>query len=922
MAAACDEPGAPLNLRCEYQPRPLGIDVRVPRLSWELADGRRGARQTAYRVLVASSAEGLRNGLCDVWDTGVVASERSFHVEYGGPELRPFRRYWWTVRTWDAAGRPSPCAAPAWWEMGPLRGADWAARWISTPADPTAGGPERGPCRAQLLRREFDVASGLRRARLYVSGLGCFELHLNGRPVSADVFAPDWTKYEARIQYRAYDVTVLLRPGCNALGAVLGNGWWAGGLSMGRGKIERVSEGNLRLILMLRLEYEDGRAEVVATDGAWRARAAPIVENTLYHGEIYDARLEQPGWDRAGFDDAGWGPVVVLEDAADRLVAQACEPIRVTDELPGVGVTQPEPGLWIFDFGQNLAGRCRLRVRGPAGTRVRLRFAETLTPDGQLDRRNLVGARATDVYVLRGGEEETWEPRFTYHGFRYVEVTGWPGEPRPDALTARVLHTAAAPAGEFACSSALLNQIQHNIVWAQRSNLMSVPTDCPQRDERLGWLGDAHLFAPTACWNMELAAFFAKWLTDIRDSQAADGAIADVAPLAVLRGPAAPGWGDAIAGVPWTLLRYYGDVRAVAANYAALRAWVEYMRARAPGHLYACPHQVREHGYGDWVAPVESPRAPIAVAFYYYSTRRLAELAGVLGRADDAAEYTRLAGEIRAAFNAAYFDPGTASYLGGTQAANILPLALGLVPDERRAAVLANVARDIELRGAHLSTGFLATAFALPLLSTGGYHELACHVAQQTSYPSWGHMVACGATTMCELWNPDTGDPRMNSWNHFALGTVGQWLFEHVAGLALEPEACGPAPLAGGVPAGPDFSWGRRFVIRPRPGGGLTWARARWDSLCGPVLCHWTLGDGALGVGVLIPPNARARICVPTMGWPDWELTESGRVIGRGGAPVGAVDGLTWHGSTTGGQVELEACAGSYSFGLHAGGGR
>ena len=885
------------DVRCEYRRRPLGLDVRQPRLSWQLTDQRRGARQTAYQVLVASSLRRLATQPPDVWDSGVVSSDQSAHVEYAGPPLVSGGRYYWTVRVWDHEGQATPFARPEWWEMGLLDPADWQARWVSIPDETAASGNDskRLPCRSQYLRREFVVRKQVVRARVYVSGLGCYELWLNGRRVSEDVFAPGWTVYEKRIQYQTYNVTGLLRPGRNAIGAVLGNGWWSGGLSMGRGQIDRTSQGNLRLILQLRVQYADGTHDTILSDDAWKAHPSPIVENTFYHGETHDARLEVPGWNEPDLDDRNWTPVVVLPDPVDRLVAQPEQPIRAMRRLKVRTVAQPRPGVHVLDFGQNHAGRCELRVRGERGARVQLRFAEVLNRDGTLDTRNLVGARSTDVYVLRGDREETWQPRFTYRGYRYVELTGYPGEPTQDTLVSRAVHTAAPRTGWFQCSNKLLNRAYRNILWAQRSNLVSVPTDCPQRDERLGWLGDAHVFAPTACWNMDLATFFTKWLRDIRDSQHAAGDVCDVAPAAVVQGPAAPGWGDALAGIPWTLYRFYGDRRVLEENYAALRAWVEYMRAHAPGHLYQCQHNYKEDGWGDWVAPVESPRKPIAAAFYYYSTSLLARAAAVLGRADDAARYGELAEDIRTAFNAAFFDPQTNNYLGGTQTANILPLAFGITPPERRPAVLENVVRDIEAREGHLSTGFLGTAYVLPLLSNNRYHELAYRVATQRTYPSWGHMIACGATTMCELWNPDTGDPRMNSWNHFALGTVGQWLYECLAGLNFELEP------------GPDGRWQRRIVIRPRPAAGLTWAGALYRSLWGPVRCLWRRSAGVLKLHAVVPPNLSARICVPTSG-------HDRAVVSESGVPIGPSQGLAFEGTDSEGFAVFEAGAGVYRF--------
>jgi alpha-L-rhamnosidase len=482
-------------------------------------------------------------------------------------------------------------------------------------------------------------------------------------------------------------------------------------------------------------------------------------------------------------------------------------------------------------------------------------------------------------------------------------LIGYPGSPPGDALVSRVLHTAAPVVGRFECSNELLNRIQHNIVWALRSNLMSVPTDCPQRDERLGWLGDAHVFAPTACWNMDMSTFFAKWLRDICDSQHESGYVLDVAPAAVLRGPAAPGWGDAIVGIPWNLYRFYGDTRVIEENFDTMRAWVEYMRRHAPNYLYRCPHELKEDGYGDWVATVESPKRPIAAAFFYYSTRLLANMADIIGRGDDAARYANLAGNIRVAFNNAFFDSESNNYEGATQTANVLPLAFGLAPAERRSAVLKNVVRAIEACGTHLTTGFLGTAYALPLLSKGGHHQLAFQLATRRSYPSWGYMVDCGATTMCELWNPHSGDPRMNSWNHFALGTIGQWFFEALGGINLLPAA----PV-------PGDSLSRGVLIRPRPVGDLEWAQAEYESTNGMLRSAWRWEQGAYRFHLTIPANTAARVCVPTFGWTGFTVAEGETALLAGAQPVGEAGGLQYIGLDLDRFALFDAGSGSYSF--------
>ncbi|NLC58588.1 MAG: family 78 glycoside hydrolase catalytic domain [Armatimonadetes bacterium] len=1003
--AAVPRPGAPTNLRCEYEARPLGLDTRSPRLSWQVNDARRGARQSAYRVLVATKKEILAADQGDAWDTGKVASDRSVYLAYAGKVLQPKRRYYWKVRTWDGAGRPSPWSATAWWETGPLSPRDWQARWI-TPASTSAGvklpplgswiwhpdGSDRreayfratltvpagsriesarahlsadneytlfingrrigqdsawetveshdvaaalrpgrnvvaiqarnegGPAgltfglvvkcadgqeirllsgpewlcaasaagewsaaefedrhwaraavvarlgdqpwgyftkdapalRSHHLRKGFRVRSEVARARVYATGLGIYRLTLNGRPVSEDIFAPGWTRYDKRIQYQTYDVTALLRPGENAIGATLANGWWSGKPNSGGRQ--------LMLLLQLDIEYADGKKETVATDDTWKAHPSPVLENTFYDGETYDARLEQPGWDRPGCDDRAWGATEILDKPLDTVVAQVGPPIRVTEELKVQRITQPAPGVYIFDFGQNAAGRCRLKVRAPAGTRLQIRFAEELKPDGHLYTDNYRSAKATDVYICRGGGEEVWEPHFTYRGFRYAELTGYPGKPGPDALVSRVLHSAPPFAGTFACSNPLLNAIQRNIVWGQRSNLHSVPTDCPQRDERLGWMGDAQIFAQTSLWNMEMAGFYAKWMRDVTDSQSPEGAATDISPGS---GGGAPAWGDAITVVPWTVWQFTGDTRLLEEHYKGMKAWVEYMRRQSRDDLY------ERGGYGDWIAVVASPAEPIGSAYYFYSTKLLAEMAAAVGKEEDARTYTALAARIAAAYNARHLNPQTNDYTGGTQTAKILPLAFGITPPDRVAAVAAKLVEDITKRRYHLTTGFLGTPYINSVLTQTGHHGVAYRLAAQDTYPSWGYMVRKGATTIWELWNSDKAGPGMNSRNHFALGAVGRWFYEDLAGI------------------NPDLPGFKRIRIQPRPAGDLTWAKASFRSVYGPITSEWRLRGDELHLSVRIPANTTARVLVPLLGRPAATVSEGGRVLVRGGKAVG-----------------------------------
>jgi len=715
---------------------------------------------------------------------------------------------------------------------------------------------ERKPPRQSLcMRKEFELKPGLTRARAYVCGLGIYELRLNGRKVGRDVFTPGWTHYHKRLQYQTYDVTDLLREGANAVGATLGNGWWSGGL--GWRSADQYSEGDLRLILQLQVEYADGSSRTIVTDPTWQARNSPITRNTYYHGETYDARLETPGWDRPGFDAGQWWPTSTVENAVP-LVAQRCETIQVTEELTDPQISEPDKSVYIFDFRQNASGRVRLTVKdAEPGTRIRMRFGEELDPNGRLYRDNYRSAEATDYYICRGGGQETWEPIFTYRGFRYCEVTGLPGPPDKDTLVARVLHTAVPQAGTFECSHWLLNRIYRNVSWGFRSNIHSVPTDCPQRDERLGWMGDAQAFAHTSCFLRHVGSFYSKWMFDVSDSQSPEGAVTDVSPAKVVTGAAKPGWGDAVVIIPYTVYRFYGDTRIIEENYDAMVGWVEYMRGKSKGDLY------EQQGYGDWVPVVKSPTEWIGSAFYYYSTKLLAEMAAAIGKNGDAARYAELAGRIAAAFNDKHLDKAKNSYVTGTQTCNILPLYFGITPEDRQEAVLQSIVEDVEARGDHLSTGFMGTTYLLPLLADRGQHGLAYRLATQSSYPSWGYMVLQGATTIWERWDTDKHGPQMNSRNHFAFGTVVRWFFENLGGINLDPQV-------------PGF---KRIVIRPRPAGDLLWARAECPSMYGLIRSEWKRTDMGLTLNVTIPANTTAEVHVPTLGLKQIAVTESGKAI-------------------------------------------
>jgi alpha-L-rhamnosidase len=723
--------------------------------------------------------------------------------------------------------------------------------------------------RSTLIRKEFTTSGKIKKARAYVTGLGNYKLFVNGNPVSDDLLSPGWTDYPKRIQYQVYDITPMLSRGNNAAGMILGNMWWSSGLGWAGGT--QYSSGPVRGFCQIEIEYANGSSLTVVTDETWKAHLSPIVENTIYHGETYDARLEIKGWANPDLDQSGWSDVKIFTEQNDvMLSAESGPPIRIMQEIQPVSITEEEPGKFVFDMGINMVGFVRLKVQGEAGTKITLRFAELLHNDGTVAQENLRSAKATDYYILKGTGEEIWHPWFTYHGFRYVQMEGFPGTPVKETLTGLQIYSSAPVTGKFECSNELLNRIWQNILNGQKGNMYSVPTDCPQRDERLGWTGDAQMFAPTANYNMNMAPFFTKWVRDMTDSQTEEGWICDVNPAIVVGGPGKPAWGDAITVVPWMVYKFYADTKILENSYEAMKAWVEYMRRESKDNLYIFDDN-GWGGYGDWIAVVGSPRAPISAAYYYYSTSLLARAARVLGKSEDAEIYTTLASEIAKAFNKKYLNTKTFNYPQATQTANLLPVAFGITPDEYRKQVVNNIASNVINRNRHPSTGFLGTGCILPVLSDFGYHDLAYEVAIQSTYPSWGYMVQKGATSIWELWNSDTEIPdQMNSRNHFALGSVGEWYYAYLAGIRPDPE-------------NPGF---KHSIIAPIPPDGLVWAEGKTETVYGTISCNWYRTDNGLKIDISIPANTWSTVKLPVKGMISPGISENGSLIYTNGSPL------------------------------------
>ena len=721
------------------------------------------------------------------------------------------------------------------------------AKWIGDRRRSTKGEP---PC--PYLRHSFVVPGPIRRATLQWTALGVADLVLNGKKVGDEFLMPGWSDFRQRAQVMSADVTGMLQAGENTLGAVLGDGWYTGTLLW---KNDRNHYGtHPQLLARLDIELHDGRKVSVTTGRGWEMRTGPIVASDIYHGETYDARRELGDWCVPNAAKAGWRPTDLFPAYGGELVPKVNEPVRVTQSIKPRKITEPAKGAHVFDFGQNIAGVCRLKIRGRRGQKITLKFAEMLNADGTVYRENLRLARATDTYICRGGGIEEWTPRFTFHGFRYVEVTGMDKKPSSDLLTALVLHTDMRPTGKFRCSNPLLNRLDRNISWGLRGNFLDVPTDCPQRDERLGWTGDAQVFIGTAAFHYDVRDFFRKWLQDLRDGQRTDGAYPDVAPDVLGKhsplhfGNAA--WADAGVICPWQIYRHYGDKEVLAENYDAMKRWIAYQERTSKNLIR--PRTM----YGDWLAidAVTAQNAPVpcdlvGTAYFAHTTELMAKIAGVLGKKDDARRFRKLHAQIVDAFRNAYVTPD-GRVVGHCQTAYLLALAFDLLPAKLRPKAFAHLVDLIEARGCHLTTGFVGTPLLLPVLTLFGRTDLAYKILLQEDYPSWLYTVRNGATTMWERWNSYTkehgfGDVGMNSFNHYAYGAVGEWMYGVIGGIRLQS---------------PGF---KKILFAPEPGGGLKSAECRLDTPQGRVECRWQVRGKTLRGEATVPPGTTAELRLP-----------------------------------------------------------
>ncbi|MDP2883785.1 MAG: glycoside hydrolase family 78 protein [Ignavibacteria bacterium] len=832
------------GLRCEYRTDPLSVDAEKPRLSWIIESKERGVTQTAYELLVSSSMELLDQDKGDLWESGKISSDQSIQIVYEGQPLRARTTCYWKVRTWDNHGHTSAYSKPSTWRMGLLSRSDWKAQWIGLNGDTS-----RDLRPSPYVRKEFSLNKPIHRAQVYLTARGMFIASVNGRRIGNDVLSPEWTDYRKRIQYITYDVTNRVKEGKNCLGVTIGDGWYRG--YVGFGKLPNNYGDQTSALVQLHLEFADGTEQIICSDTSWKGAFGPLSYSDLLMGERYDARLEAKGWNTPGFNDSQWQSVQVMPETQAQLVALPTEPVRVTHILKPKKVTEPKKGTYVFDLGQNIAGFCLLKVRGPGGTEVTLRHAEVLNPDGSIYTENLRRAKATDVYILEGGREEVFEPQFTFHGFRYVEVTGYPGKPLLDAIRGCVVSTDLPSAGTFTCSDRTVNQLQSNILWSQRGNFISVPTDCPQRDERLGWMGDAQIFVRTAAFNMDVSSFMTKWMSDVEDAQAPDGAFMDTSPFIDKNGTfGAPGWGDAGIIVPWNVYRCYGDTRIIDRHYDAMTRWMRYLAEANPDFLRK---NRLNNNYGDWLSiNAETPKDLLATAFWAYDAKLMSDMARAIGRTAHHQSFLALFDSVKSAFQRAYVS-ADGHLLGETQTGYVLALAFDLMPDSLRACAAQLLADDIKKRNGHLSTGFIGVKYLNPVLSENGYLDVAYQLLFNKTFPSWGYPIQNGATTIWERWDGWTKekgfqDAGMNSFNHYSMGSVGEWLYRCVGGIDLDPDAVAY----------------KKIVIRPRPNRGLKFANTEFFSIHGLIKTNWRQESGKFKLDVIIPPNTTALVYLPT----------------------------------------------------------
>ncbi len=879
------------NLQTENAVNPICIDALNPRFSWQLDAGdKRGVMQTAYELKVSSA-----KGKHEAWKTGKVSSDQSMYIVYKGEPLASGQKYVWQVKVWDNAGKASAWSEPASFGVGMLTPADWKAKWI------TPGFVEDSVNRpSPLFRKGFSLNKKVASAMVYITSHGLYEAQINGKRVGDAFLTPGWTTYNKRLQYQAYDVTGLLQPGANAVGATLGSGWYRGHIGFSNQK--NYYGKDIALLLQLEVTYTDGSTETIASDDTWKSSTGPVRFAEIYAGATIDNRMQVKNWSTAAFDDKGWSGVMVKDYTKNTLVATVNEPVRKHETFKPVKIFKTPKGEEVIDFGQNLVGWVQMKVSGNAGDTIRLSHAEILDKPGNFYTDNLRAARAQDIYVLKGGGEEIFEPQFTWQGFRYIKVEGYKKDLNAADFTAIALYSDMKPTGTFTSSNDMINKLQHNIQWGQKGNFLDVPTDCPQRDERLGWTGDAQVFSRTATYNMNVHNFFTKWLKDVAADQYKSGSVPHVIPDVLgndknEQGGSA-GWADVSVIVPWNMYVAYGDKQILENQYSSMKAWVKYMENHSKNDLW----NTGGH-FGDWLfysvnddtdgSSAITSKYLIAQCFFAHSIQLVINTAKVLGNKQDEDYYTALLDRIKKAYVKEYVTPnGLIS--SDTQTAYVLALEFDMLPENLRQQAADRLANNIRRYGNHLTTGFLGTPYLCHVLSRFNHADVAYRLLLQDTYPSWLYPVKMGATTIWERWDgirPDGSleTPTMNSYNHYAYGAIGDWMYRVVAGIDTKEDAPGY----------------KGIIIKPTLGGNMTNIEADYNTNYGKVSSHWKIDGGNLLMHVEIPANTTATVYIPAA---------NAAGITEKGVALSSAPGVTMANESAAGYVAVNVGSGVYDF--------
>lgn len=876
------------NLICEYKINPIAVDAANPRMGWKLITQDRNIQQTYYEIRVGTNAVSLTKGKDLIWTSGKVPSDESAHVYYGGPMLTSREKCYWQVRVWNNKNQVTPWSMVNFWKMGLLKQEDWSAKWIQDNyLSDTTGGP------SPMFRKTFKLDRKIRAAHLYITAHGVFEAQINGKRVGNDYFAPGWTSYNKRLQYQVYDVTSLLRRGENATGVTIGDGWYRG-YTYNRKK--NVYGKKLALLYQLEIVYSNGKRELITSDKSWKVAYGPIRSSSFFDGEVYDARKEKSGWTEPLYKDATWDTVKTDESIKSNLITTIGPTVKKHEKFLPLKVFTTPAGERVIDFGQNLVGWVQFKLKAKTGDTIRLFHAEVLDQKGNFYTKNLRTAKQEITYVFKSDSAESYEPHFTFQGFRYLKVEGYNGPLDSTNVTAYALYSDMAQTGKFSTSNPLVNQLQHNIQWGQKGNFIDVPTDCPQRDERMGWTGDAQAFVRTATFNMDVAGFFTKWLKDLSADQHKDGAVPYVIPNVLDSvSSAASGWSDVATIAPWTIYLAYGDKQVLQQQYDSMKAWVGYIQLHSRNYLWDTGNH-----FGDWLfyagtnyedGAALTDKNLIAQAFYAYSTQLLINAARILQRGDDVQKYTQLLYNVKKAFQSEYVTPN-GRMISGTQTSYVLALNFDLLPENLRESAAKRLVNNIQDYDEHITTGFLGTPYICHVLSRFGHTDIAYDLLMKESYPSWLYPVKHGATTIWERWDgikPDGSfeDPGMNSFNHYAYGAIGDWMYRVIAGINTDENS-------------PGF---HKIIISPHPGGKLSSAQAELETLYGKVKSAWSIDNGIFTLDVIVPPNTTAEIVLPS-------VTEQ---ITEGGLDINTIKEITGI-QKIGNDEHLNVGSGTYHF--------